>query len=120
MAMQAGPSLCPTCHYDLSLSGDGRSIYCPACRQHREYLVLVRESKPRNNTPSRPEDAAGMNWFMNRFCNQCTKMPEGDGEMCKIYGSATNPKKKKQPKEWCYSEGRPTCTAFNFRKRNHR
>lgn len=57
--------------------------------------------------------------FMNQWCCRCERdreyqQDETQGEPCEILGRtfSFNVEDAEYPREWCYKDGKPTCTDF--------
>ena len=66
----------------------------------------------------RPSNGAEGDFFMQRFCYNCTKDDVSENILCDIIAltMAYDVGDKQYPGEWVYKDGHPICTAFEMRK----
>lgn len=65
----------------------------------------------------RPSNSDAGFWFEEKFCNRCKLEDAEKEDYCSIHNRALvfGVDEEKYPEEWCYVEGKPTCTAFQER-----
>lgn len=68
----------------------------------------------------RPSNGTSGDMFMSSFCNKCIKFPNSmDAEnQCQILGKTFihDIEDPEYPKQWCYIDDIPVCTAFKDRE----